>query len=173
MVLNEGYKSYFKSEKNRSKIIIQCLVKCQISIKTLQHNISWFFLKSRNMFMSIKIKMAYVGRLRPVYGGQWKSIRDKTWPLIYCFWKVWGWTLFTTFQTWIPFLGGNVQKCYIRKELRWQNRNTLSSPPPTNTSKLQLRIGQLLLRATWRLAEGLFYNQGCKERTTQSLAEVI
>lgn len=30
------------------------------------------------MFMSIKIKIAYVGRLRPVYGGQWKSIRDKT-----------------------------------------------------------------------------------------------
>ena len=52
---------------------------------------------------------------------------------------------------------------------RWWSRKTLSSPPPMITSKLQLHIDKLSLREIQRLAEQLFYKQGCKERTTQSL----
>ena len=64
-----------------------------------------------------------------------------------------------------------VTKRWIPGEERskWQTRKTLNSSPRMNTSKLQLHIEQLSLKTTWRLAEWLFYNQGYKERTTQSL----
>ena len=56
---NKSFTSNMK--RNRSKITIQCLVKCQVRIKAMQNNLSWFlktyfFLKLTNVLMSIKIK---------------------------------------------------------------------------------------------------------------------
>ena len=48
------------------------------------------------------------------------------------------------------------------------SRKTLGSPPLTNTSKLQLHIEGLSLKSTWGATGQFFYNQGCKERSTQS-----
>lgn len=45
----------------------------------------------------------------------------------------------------------------------------LGSPPLMNTLKLQLHREKLLLKSTWGLAEQLFYNQDCRERSNQSL----
>ena len=58
----------------------------------------------------------------------------------------------------------------IYNMLRWQSRRTLSSLALTSTSKIQLHVEQLFLNMSWRLAEWLFCNQGCKERSMQSLA---
>ena len=38
-----------------------------------------------------------------------------------------------------------------------------------NTSKVQLYVEQFSLKTIWRLAERLFYNQGCKERYTRGM----
>ena len=47
---------------------------------------------------------------------------------------------------------------------RWQSRRTWSSLFPTNTSKKS--TGGIVLREdTWKQAEGLLYNQGCKKNT--------
>lgn len=50
----------------------------------------------------------------------------------------------------------------------WQSQRMLSSPTLMNTSKLKLHLEHLSLK-TWRLAEWLFYKQGCKGRFTGSL----
>ena len=42
----------------------------------------------------------------------------------------------------------------------------LSSLPSMNTSKIHLPVEQFSLKANRRLAERLFYNQGCRERFT-------
>lgn len=47
-------------------------------------------------------------------------------------------------------------------------RRTLSSPSPMNTLKIHLHVEEVLLKTTWRLVERLFYNRGCKERSTQN-----
>ena len=52
-----------------------------------------------------------------------------------------------------------------RKERsRWKIRRILGSPPLILTSKLQLS-----LKSTWEKVGQIFFNQGCKERSTWSL----
>lgn len=58
----------------------------------------------------------------------------------------------------------------VEAELRLQSRKNLSSPPTTNTFKLQLHMEQLSLSIIWKL-EYLCYEKGYKERTTWILIE--
>lgn len=52
-----------------------------------------------------------------------------------------------------------------------------SSPPTMNISKTHLHVEQFSLKINWRLAERLFYNQGCKKNmhkeSTRKGGEVI
>ena len=53
----------------------------------------------------------------------------------------------------------------VEAELKLQSRKSLSLPPTTNTSKLQLHVEQLSLSIIWKLEEYLCYEKGYKERT--------
>ena len=53
----------------------------------------------------------------------------------------------------------------VEAELKLQSRKSLSFPPTTNTSKLQLHVEQLSLSIIWKLEEYLCYEKGYKERT--------
>ena len=59
----------------------------------------------------------------------------------------------------------------VEAELRPQSRKSLSSPPSTNTPKLQLHMEQLSLSIIWKLEEYLCYEKGYNERTTWILIE--
>lgn len=58
------------------------------------------------------------------------------------------------------------QSC--REKSRQQSRRMQSLSPSKNGSKIHLHVEKFSLKATWRQAERLFYNQSCKERSTQS-----
>lgn len=45
-------------------------------------------------------------------------------------------------------LSSTIRNLVLQKQWRYQSRNTLGSPPPTNTPELQLHIEQLFLKTT-------------------------
>lgn len=89
--------------------------------------------------------------------------------LIFCWGFLQLYSLLHIFLYFIENTIASLNSLFGEPESIWQSRKTWSSPPPTNTSELQIHIERLSLIMTWRLEEWLFHNQGCKERTTWSM----